>query len=191
MPIGGPGEKRSAFERAVDREILTELLATRPTWTHDQYRDEIHRRTGRDLTRQQISYDIDVLLKDIRERTMENMDKVVEHEAARLDHFEEKLWKAWEASSDPIKREIIDEIIREVDGEASRVITNIRTIKEYNPGDLRIIENIIKIQQERRRLLGVYQAQRIELGGQLEIEVKGYANVSPDDWDNDNDGDRG
>lgn len=190
MPIGGPGEKRSAFERAIDREILTELLATRPTWTHQNYRDEIFRRTGRDLTRQQISYDIDVLLEDIRERTMENMEKIVEREAARLDALEEKLWQAWEASSDPIKREIIDEIIKEVDGELSRVITNIRTIKEYNPGDLRIIENIIRVQRERRQLLGAYQAQRVEIGGQLEIEVKGYANVSPDDWDNNN-GDTG
>jgi hypothetical protein len=176
--------KRDETQLEQDRALLAELMYKNPTWTHQRLTDEINKLRGLDLTRQQITYDIGVLKERALERTKEKMEGILADELTRLDVLEATLWEAFEISKDDVKRQIIDEIVSEADGdeELKRRVSSIRTVREFTPGDRKLLADILDVQKERRKIIGAYAPAKIGLEADVTV-VKGFVGISPDDWD--------
>lgn len=115
-----------------------------------------------------VGRDIKQLRNMWSERSIDNMDFLVNRELARLDHLEAELWKAIGVT----RRKI-----HTVKSTTNNGDSETETVEELppNPG---IFNQILSVQKERRKLLGMYlNTQKV-----VNVELKGYSIVSPDDW---------
>jgi hypothetical protein len=189
-----PGKKRSQDQILKDRERVAELVLQQ--YTNAQIADIIGSETGLYLSPSQIGYDINKIRQKWRDRQQENYDARVNQELDRLDALEKELWQAWRASGgEKLKRTVeqawqsisgndFDHIFNRRVNKAKEEIARIITTTETQVGNPAFLNQIIEVQKERRKLLGMYAPSRmgIDINNNQTITVKGYMLVSPDDW---------
>jgi len=140
--------------------------------------------TGITLSRQQIQYDKTKVRKMWLSQAVDDYDVLIRRELARVDALEETIWGAMRASIPPNKKDLVERARRKVkdtDDEYEMVIIKEQTILESHGVHHAYFAQILECQKERRRLLGLYAPQQIDV--QKKVVIKGYAGVSPDEWD--------
>ena len=176
---------RTPEEKQRDLTILADLWYRNPTQNHYALTEQFNQITGRTLTRSAITKD----LKKIRMAAVEGMEKdmqiVIAEELAKLDAMEKAYWNLFYDAQNNVKRRIIDSIVREnEDGDMEEIVKSIRVIEEFSGEfSLKILNSISDIQKERRKMQGVYAYSAIEREREVDISLKGYMTVSPDDWE--------
>lgn len=169
-------KKRQKDQILRDRARIAELKFQ--NYTDAEIRDIIAQETGTELSRRQITYDINKVREEWRETRLSHFNALIMEELHRLDSTERMIWQAMRDSAVTGKQK--ETIRRGEDG-----VVTIDAV-EKSGIDPRFIAQILRVQEERRKLLGLYAPQQI--GVHKEVTVKGYVNVSPDEWpDNDED----
>jgi hypothetical protein len=185
--------KRNEIQILNDRRRIADLLLQ--GLTHMEIRDVIEYETGISLSRRTITNDVAAIRKDWQEQQRQSVAAWVNQELARCDSTESDLWRSWRASCGDQEQETIEKVARylktqdgEEDDEYKLRVQRVTSIikKSGGVGDPRFMTLIINVQQERRRLLGLYAPARlgVDVTNRTEIIVKGYAvkEVSPDAW---------
>lgn len=95
-----------------------------------------------------------------------------------LSELEREAWEAWERSKQPAVTEV-----EEHGTGAQGPIDKDRTTTEHQTGDASYLSQVQQALAQRRALLGLDAPTRTDV--QLTANVKGYVQVSPDDWDSD------
>lgn len=184
----GPSTTKGARTPEVKEKelaILADLYYRDPSGDHYKLTQRFNEVTGRSLTRSAITKDLAKIRKATVEGMVDDMSIVVAEELLKLNDLEKTVWKMLYDSQDNVKRRIIDKVVREnEDGEMEEIIKTIRVIEEFS-GEfaLKCIDKITVIQKERRKLYGVYAYSAIEQERTVDVEQKGYVNISPDDWE--------
>lgn len=172
-------KKREKLRILQDRARISELLLVGYNIT--EITEILHRETGVELTRQQISYDINKIYKNYwRNEIMPSYTELVHKELARLDVLERELWRALRQTAEPDVTKEISKAVNEKSGKLD--IRYIREVTKVGKASAAIFGRIIEVQQERRKVLGLYAPKETKKTVQV---VKGYVNVSPSDWDDD------
>lgn len=178
--------KRTAEQVEQDREVAMELYLQ--GYSHQAIANRLNEGRPYELTRRQISYDIEEVRKRWIEGQREKYDAYVNQELARIDIFEREAWEAWRASGGKISEETIIEQLRSIgeDKSPELIVTEIKRHIKDSVGDPRFLEAVFKAQQERRKILGIYAPAKlgIKIDEEKRIIVKGYStvDVSPDAW---------
>lgn len=167
--------KRTPDQRRYFRKRAMRLYLTGKT--QQEIADILAEETGIEVSRRQIGNDLKKVREDWLSTQREKYEYYVTQELERLDALEHEAWKNYASSIG----ERIDEVVhtRSLNGDD---IT--RTRKKYGPGSAKMLDLILKIQQDRRKLLGVYAPSKlgINVAQTHEVVVKGYSVVSPEDW---------
>lgn len=163
-----------------DRAIVAELALKQ--YDDEEIRLELAKRTGLMLSRQQINYDRQKVRKAWQQRQLDAYDELMNIELARIDVLERTIWKALEQQMEPKTRTEVEKALRDAktDEELELVVTKTRTIVEESAANASYFSQIADCQKERRKLLGMYAPQQLDI--HKAIVVKGYAEVSPNDW---------
>jgi hypothetical protein len=148
-----------------------------------EMRDILHQETGISLSKSQISKDLAHVKKAWRAEQFKNYDELMNIELSRIDALERSIWIALRNQAQPKHRKEIDRARRKVadgDEEAYKmVITKTKKVVEDTAVNASYFAQIADCQKERRKLYGLYAPQ--ESVKKVTI-VKGYADVSPEDW---------
>lgn len=118
-----------------------------------------------------VKRDIDTLLKEWRDSRLEDMDLALQLELERIDDTVRELWSQWEKSKEDYVRQV-----QSRKGSPKRnQETGEETIKTYNVentttnivglGNPQYISEIRQQLAERRKLLGLYAAEKREITG--------------------------
>ena len=134
------GPKRSDSERERDYSLIADWYVR--NWTHFAIMEELNKLhyPNNPMTRQQVSYDIQKVLKRWRDRAATAIDQHKADALARIDKVEAEFWGAWERSL--AEREIPTK-------EGGSVI-----IKP--DGDPRFMTGVLDCVRERAKLFGLY-----------------------------------
>lgn len=118
-----------------------------------------------------VKSDIKQMLAEWREARINRLDDAVELELARIDEVINEAWGAWERSKENSKRTTqrqraapVGEGVESADGVAV-VSMEQEQSEETQVGDPRFLEIVNKMGAERRKLLGLYKPERVELTG--------------------------
>lgn len=120
--------------------------------------------------------DIDSLLEEWRETRIEDLDLALQLELERIDNLVKEAWEAWERSKESYKKVkgtqegIPGTPDGEGDGQASEIITTkMKQTSEdvVSYGDPRYLEVINRLLMERRKLLGLYSPEKMDLSGDM------------------------
>ena len=184
----GPSEtkvSRTSEEKQRDLTILADLWYRNPNQNHYELTERFNEITGRTLTRSRITKDLNEIRRAAAEGMVQDMQIIAAEERAKLDAMEKNYYKLFYDAQDNVKKRIIDSIVREnEDGDMEEIVKSIRVIEEFSGEfSLKVLNAISDIQKERRKLLGVYAYSAIEREREVDVELKGYMTVSPDDWE--------
>lgn len=167
-----------------DRARIAELALQK--YTQNEIIEVLENETGIRLSQQQISYDLSKVKKSWMKTQHENYDLLMQRELARVDALETEIWRALRDSVKDKERSIIEKARRKVhdadDAEYEMVIIKAQEAVEQTVANPAFFARIHDCQKERRQLLGLYAPQQIDV--QKTIVIKGYKDISPDDWDN-------
>lgn len=182
--------KRTEAEKEHDRELAVRL--SNQGFTHVEIADYIYNLTGRELSPRMVGYDIQHVREDWANTAVENYNLYVQEELARLKSIEQELWQSWRASKGDVTQERVEKVARAVrdehegaDDEAlvQIMVDRIITTTQQSVGEVRFLELILKVQAERRKLLGLYAPARLDIREQKTVNVKAYTDkASPSDW---------
>ena len=120
--------------------------------------------------------DIDSLLEEWRETRIEDLDLALQLELERIDNLVKEAWEAWERSKESYKKVkgtqegIPGTPDGEGDGQAGEVITTkMKQTSEdvVSYGDPRYLEVINRLLMERRKLLGLYSPEKMDVSGDM------------------------
>lgn len=180
--------KRSKDERDRDRARIAELMML--GYNHDEITELLFQETGLQLSRRQITYDVGVIRDRWRETQITNYHQVVNEELSRVDALEKEIWKALRAGMSETKLRTISKIkeliseLSDTEEDVERIVSRIRPFIEIYGVNPTFFAQILATQQERRRILGIYAPATVR--GAVDVThtvtVKGYKNISPDDW---------
>jgi hypothetical protein len=181
--------KRTKMQIVNDRMRIVDLLSM--GHTQREIQKVINDEGGLNLSLTTIRNDIEFIKNDWRNKTIDNYDELMNRELDRIDSTEREVWRAWRNSCGDSEREIVERVAKEIEeagGDTELVTSKITQIVDKNKGvgDPRFIDKIISLQQERRKLVGLYAPTKlgIDINKKSELIVKGYAvkEVSPDVW---------
>lgn len=189
-------KKRSPDQVTSDRALVATWLLQ--GYEQQEIADRLFEATGLRLSREQIKYDISKIRRDWMQKQESSYDALVNQELARLDALEAELWRAMRESAASKERRTIEEIARKVkdaaeldDTQYNLFVDRVSTTIEKGQVNPAFFTQIMEVQKERRRLLGLYPATRmgLDIHKREEIIIKGYGRapqtgliVSPDDW---------
>jgi hypothetical protein len=178
-------DHRSSEEKTRDMAILADIYYRHPNLDHYAIADKYNEITGLTLERREVSAEINTIKRMAVTEMIEDMKLVVAEELIRIDAMEKAYWNLFYESQDEVKKQIIDAaLVENEDGDMEEVVKNIRTIKEFqNDFGRRILNDISELQKERRKLVGAYAPSKIVRDVNVDVKLKGYSVVSPDDWD--------
>jgi len=166
--------KRTAAQMSLDL-VEIETLSLQGKTLH-QIAKTISADRDYDLSPQQIQYDMKKL-KAIWEKESAAEISIEKGKAlAEIRILQREYWVAWKDSckdAETIRQEAADKEVQKV----------VKTAKGQS-GDPRFLAGIQWCINKRCQILGLDAPKKIDHSG--ELQVKGYAEVSPDDWDNEN-----
>ena len=175
--------KRTTEEVEQHRIFIVEK--TQQGFTQQKIADMLYEETGVRLSRGQIGYDLRAVRERWRTTQLDTYEAYINEELAWLDMYERTLWQEWRESAKPLERKKIEEVLNKADGDAEMITSAITTYIEENRGDTRILDLIQKTRQDRRKVLGLYapskaviRTEHVNLN-----KMKGFEEVSPNDWD--------
>lgn len=166
--MGQVRDRMIAKDREARLPIVAELY--RKGYSMERISEEVKRRLGlKTYAKSTVHRDVQILLKEWREERFEDMDEVLSLELARIDEAVRELWDEWEKSKKgyttktTTKRGNIEEVQR--GGELSTIEE--KEVKERGIGNTAYIAEIRQQLQERRKLLGLYPAEKREITGEI------------------------
>lgn len=110
-------------------------------------------------TQSQISRDLKIISGQWKESMLQDISLIKSRELAKLDMIERRLWDAWERSTDKKHKKRVKKIReRESLQEKERELTAIEGI-----GDPRYVSEILKCIQQRTKLMGLDEPQKLNL----------------------------
>lgn len=166
--------KKDRIKREQQQRMDVIAPLYRHGYTYRQIQAEVQKRM--DLKAYSLStlkHDIDRLVKEWREQRLEDIDQTMTTELARIDEMVREAWMAWEKS-----KEDYDATTQKQKGipnpdkmDAIVTVQLEKTTKGVQCcGDVRYLELIHKLLMERRKLLGLYPAEKKELSGAFTFE---------------------
>lgn len=178
--------KRTREEIEQHRIFIVEKL--QQGFAHAKIAEMLEEETGISLSRSQISYDIKVVRENWRTQQLDTYEAYINEELAWLDMYERTLWQEYRKSAGAQKKERIEEVMESAmeEGDPELAISRVVTyIEENNAGDPKILDMILRTRQDRRKILGLYAPSKAIIRTEhVQTEkVKGFVEVSPDDWD--------
>jgi len=179
--------KRTVEQRENDLRRVAELRLQKHT--DREIAGILFEETGIQLSRQQIQYDRTAIRKMWLAETIDKYDVLIRRELARIDALEETIWQAMRDSMKPATKDVVNlarRKIKDAESKGDGDIYEMVKVKEMNILETSgvspaFFSQIQECQKERRRLLGLYAPQQIDV--HKNVVVKGYAVVSPSDWD--------
>ncbi|MFB5946105.1 hypothetical protein [Albibacterium profundi] len=150
----------------------------RKGWSYRAIAAKIQEDLGVKISHMTVKNDVQTLLVEWRENRVEDMDLAVQLELERIDATIMELWDAWEKSKEdqelksekkkgvllPNGRKIVSKDGDLVDERSIRTIAAERTEKtEIGYGDVRYITEIRHQLIERRKIMGMYAAEKKEV----------------------------
>lgn len=177
------GKKRSKEQLLHDRARIAELKLQQ--YTDAEIRDIIIAEGGVPVSRRQITYDMSRIRHAWLERQHESYHLLVFQELARIDALEREIWQEMRNSARGKEKEVVEKVARKIqdsdEDDYEMVVSKVTQTLEETSISPSYFAQIQECQKERRRLLGLYAPQQI--GVQKTVVVKGYKDISPDDWD--------
>ena len=187
--------KRNKEQVNSDRTRVSELMMQQ--YSHSEIAAILAGETGIQLSRRQITYDVNKIRQDWLSRRVDNYDAIVSEELERLNVTERLLWDELRHSKSDKVRRVVEQLRHgkkkaepgsgEVELEPDEVMFIARiteTIDKSNTSDIQLWHLILDCQKERRKIRGAYAPTRSDVDiHKTTMLVKGYASVSPDDWD--------
>lgn len=142
--------KRTEFEAERDRDLIAKLYlrgVTQQVIT-DQLNKDFY--SERPITRQQIGYDVRLIIDRWVRASINHIDERKAIELAKIDRLENEYWDAWERSRNPAKTELT-----EGRGTSERASQMKKTVKlEDRDGNPVFLEGVLKCIAKRCDLLG-------------------------------------
>lgn len=182
-------QKRSKSQITRDRRRIAELALQ--GYSQRKISDILEYETGTKISRQQVANDLVQIRKEWRKEMVTDYNLLMNQELERCDILENELWEAWKKSTRDIERKITEEVAKLIDDadsaggekEYDMIVSKITTIADNNQMNPNILNQILQVQKERRKLLGLYAPSKvgINLYSEQVVRVKGYApTASPD-----------
>lgn len=166
--------KRTEFQAERDRlEIARMYLRGLPQQEITDYLNKEYY-SADPLSRQQISYDIRLIIERWVKASINHIDQRKAIELAKIDQLEITYWDAWERSQQPLKSKVIEG--RGTTEEGKTVKQTVKT--EERVGDPRFLDGVMKCIERRCAILGIDAPRRedITTGGEkikTTITIKG------------------
>ena len=123
-----------------------------------------------------VKSDIDSLLQEWRDTRIGDLDLALQLELERIDNLVKEAWEAWERSKENYKKVkgtqegIPGTPDGEGDGQSGEIVTTkMKQTSEdvVSYGDPRYLEVINRLLIERRKLLGLYSPEKMDLSGDM------------------------
>lgn len=141
-------------------------------WSIAKIANEIRTRLGTTCSTKTVWRDINDLLQEWRSTRIGDIDDRLQLELERIDDAVCELWSQWEKSKENWVREYNRRIGEPISSDGGGEQVEIQTVKRENYteamnglGDPRYIAEIRAQLTERRKLLGLYAAQKTEVTG--------------------------
>lgn len=175
------GPRRNPAERQRDLVIVSDLYLKGAT------QEEIARRVSQNypedqpITRQQVSYDIQKLLKRWQKEQLLNIDAALARELARINRVEHEAWAAWARSQQDAQTITVrTRPRRQGQGQTAETLQK----SEGQTGDASFLRVVQWCIEQRCKLLGL-DVERLDLttGGQPLIKRVYVEVVPPDEAD--------
>ena len=173
-----PNRKKKTYRDTIRRrQVRTDIIAQyyRRGYTYRDIRREVMQRLDmKTYSLQTLHKDVHAMLAEWREERLESVDEQIQLELARIDEMIREAWAQWEKSKDDYaaqttRRKGIPQAQASEPQAAEPAILPVlveQTRKDVvNTGDVRYLELIHKLLCERRKILGLYPAERRELTG--------------------------
>lgn len=144
-----PGPKRTPDQ------VLRDRAETARLYLQGVPQHEIAAKQG--VTREQITYDLNVIRAEWVKNAQEGMTELVARELAKLDRIEAEAWAAWERSCKSRERKRTK---KTTGGESDRLEAQVET--EERDGDPRWLEIVAKCVDQRCKLRGLNAPQKHE-----------------------------
>lgn len=160
--------KRVAGER--NRGLRLDIIAKlyKHGYSYREIREEVMQRLDLDAySLQTVKKDIDVLLEQWRTERSIDIEANIGAELARIDEIIREAWEAWEKSKEDgeITRNKQKGVPNAETGEITTAYIEKVVNEQRNCGDPRYLDIIDKQLKERRKLLGLYAAEKKEVTG--------------------------
>jgi transcriptional regulator of heat shock response len=177
--------KRTRAQLDSDRKRIAELALQ--GYSQRKIADIMEYETGRPFKQSKINSDLAIIRREWQKEMVTDYNYLMNQELQRCDQLENELWEAWKRSLGGTKREVVEKIAKMLEGsdEPDLVLNKITETIESNTMDTSILNQILSVQKERRRLLGLYAPTQLGINMYSEqvVRVKGYApTASPDNW---------
>jgi len=146
---------------------------------------------GYKVTPNNVKYDLDKVRKGWLATQRQTYNALVAQDLHRIEVLENEAWRAWRSSIEGSTSITIERVARIVEDGLSNgeqpdmIVSKIKeTTVAGGAGNPAFLDQIIKIQQERRKVTGVYAPSKfgIDINKKTELLIKGYGQVSPNDW---------
>lgn len=162
-------------EKLLRMDILSTLY--KQGYSYREMRSEVMSRLDlRSYSLETVKKDIDSLLEEWRAARVEDIDLALQLELERIDQIVREAWAAWEKSKESYKKVkgtqegIPGQPDGEGDGQGSEIVTTKMKQTQEDVtcyGDPRYLEVIHKNLIERRKLLGLYSPEKLDLSGEF------------------------
>lgn len=151
--------KRSKYQLQRDRSVLAKLYAM-DMYSQDELADILNQATGAKykLSQQQISYDIRIIEKEWREERVTEIDKIKNHELAKLAGIEMQYVRGFMRSIGERKK-----TAKKLKGKEGRETKEISINTEDHIGDPRWLDGVLSVIQVRAKMLGLDAPTQIDL----------------------------
>lgn len=156
---------RSYAEKAErSREARMDILAKlyRHGYTYREMREEVMRRLDmKTYSLSTVKKDVEALLKQWREERSFDLEQLLSAELARIDEIIREAWEAWEKSKEDYEETRQKQKgVPTQGGEISTAYIEKTINEQRNCGDPRYLTIIDSQLKERRKLLGLYAAEK-------------------------------
>ena len=161
-------------EKLLRMDILSTLY--KRGYSYREMRQEVMARLGlKSYSLETVKKDIDSLLEEWRSTRIEDLDLALQLELERIDTLIKEAWEAWEKSKEDYKRVkgtqegVPGTPEGEGDTPSEIVTTKMKQTQEdvVSYGDPRYLEVINRLLIERRKLLGLYSPEKMDVSGDM------------------------
>jgi hypothetical protein len=165
--------RRSDVKRQIDIRIDIIAQFYRRGYTYRDIRREVMQRLDlQTYSLQTLHKDVHKMLADWREERLENIDEQIQLELSRIDEMIREAWAQWEKSKADYsehatkRKGVATQNGENGEGSGVKPVLIEQTRKDVvTTGDVRYLELIHKLLCERRKLLGLYPAEKKEISG--------------------------